>query len=333
MKRSTKVLLDTLKRYSWLFAVLILFSTATAVILWLYGVGTEPCIYSIIVNIFITIVFFIVVYACNIVSSSGREHVKNMPENEWGKNIKAHNLVEEDYKEMLNQVLDKLDSIEVTNSEERQNMLEYYTTWVHQIKTPISVMRLKLKSEDTQENRELLNELFRIERYVDMVLQYIRLDTDSSDLLITEYRLDDLIKEAIRKYASQFIASKIKLVYEGTDRKVVTDKKWFLLILEQLLSNAIKYSPEGQISIIVTDKDEVIVKDTGIGIEPEDLPRIFEKGYTGNNGRLGMNSSGLGLYLSKKAADRIEVPITVRSKPGEGSEFIINMGKKALLLG
>ena len=332
MRRSTRVFLDTIKRSNWLFAVLILFSTATAVILWLYGVGVEPCIYSVIVNVFMALIIFALMYARNIAASSKRDHIRSCPESEWKNILPSGTLYEEDYKEMLIQVIEKLDSIEASNDEEKQDMLEYYTSWVHQIKTPISVMRLKLKNEDTAENRELLNELFRIERYVDMVLQYIRLDSGSTDLLIKEYKLDDLIKEAVRKYATQFIASKVRLVYEGTDKTVVTDKKWFLLILEQLLSNAIKYSPEGTVSIIVTDKTEVIVKDTGIGINPEDLPRIFEKGYTGNNGRLGMNSSGLGLYLSKKAADRIEVPIEVKSKPGEGTEFKINMDKKAVLL-
>lgn len=332
MKRSAKVFLDTIKKFSWLLAALLIENAVSFAVFWLYNVSLEPVIYLLVVDVVILGIIFAVMYGRNIVSSSKRKQMKNSPEGEWRDDIPADTLAEEDYREMLRNVIRKLETIESSNSEERQDMLEYYTTWVHQIKTPISVMRLKLKNEDTQENRELLNELFRIERYVDMVLQYIRLDSDSSDLVITEYRLDELIKEAIKKYATQFIASKVRVVYEGTDNKVVTDKKWLLLILEQLISNAIKYSPEGEVRIIVTDKNEVIVKDNGIGINPEDLPRIFEKGYTGNNGRIGMNSSGLGLYLSKKAADKIMVPISVKSEPGKGTEFTLDLSKRDVLV-
>ena len=164
----------------------------------------------------------------------------------------------------------------------RKDMNDYYAAWVHQIKAPIAVMRVMLQQTDTQENRELAAELFRIEQYVEMALCYVRLGEGSSDLVIQEYDLDEIIRKAVRKFAGQFIRRKIRLVYNGADVRVLTDEKWLLFIIEQLLSNAVKYTPEGgTVTITVDDKKQLSVTDTGIGISQEDLPRIFEKGYTG----------------------------------------------------
>ena len=167
-------------------------------------------------------------------------------------------------------------------------------------------------------------ELFRMEQYVDMVLQYLRLDGGENDLVITRCDLDELIREAVRRYGPQFVLRKLSLHYEPTERTVVTDRKWFVCILEQLLSNAIKYTPEGCITIRL-EGDCLHISDTGIGIAPEDLPRIFEKGYTGENGRLERTSSGLGLYLAGKAAALLHIPITVDSRLGQGTTFTLHL--------
>lgn len=208
----------------------------------------------------------------------------------------------------------------------RKDMNDYYAVWVHQIKAPIAVMRVMLQQEDTQENRELAAELFRIEQYVDMALCYVRLGEGSSDLVLQEYDLDDIIRKAVRKYAGQFIRRKIRLVYEGTDERVLTDEKWLLFIIEQLLSNAVKYTQEGgKVTITVDDKKQLAVTDTGIGISPEDLPRIFEKGYTGYNGRLDKKSTGIGLYLCRSAADKLGHRLSAQSDPGKGSRFVVDL--------
>ena len=147
-----------------------------------------------------------------------------------------------------------------------------------------------------------------------------------SDLVIQEYELDDIIRKAVRKYAGQFIRRKIRLVYAGTDERVVTDEKWLSFIIEQLLSNAVKYTPEGgNVTISVDDKKQLSVTDTGIGISPEDLPRIFEKGYTGYNGRLDKKSTGIGLYLCRTAADKLGHRLLAQSEPGKGSRFIVDL--------
>lgn len=184
-------------------------------------------------------------------------------------------------------------------------------------------MKLKL-SEDTVENRALSAQLLRIEQYADMVLQYIRLGSESNDLVINEYSLDDLVKESVRRIIPLFVEKKLRLEYGGTDLKIITDRKWFCCIMEQLLSNAVKYTPEGRVKISVEDSS-LVISDTGIGIAAEDLPRIFELGFTGNNGRTGRRSSGLGLYLVKKASDMLSIPVKVHSAPGKGTVFVLEL--------
>ena len=202
---------------------------------------------------------------------------------------------------------------------------DYYATWVHQIKAPIAVMKVLLQQEDTLENRELSAELFRVEQYADMALSYVRLGEGASDLLIQEYALDDIVRKAVRKFAGQFIRRRIRLVYEGTDVRVITDEKWLGFIIEQLLSNAVKYTSEGSVTISVDDRKRLSVTDTGIGISPEDMPRIFEKGYTGYNGRLDKKSTGIGLYLCRMAADKLGHKLAAQSEPGKGSRFTVDL--------
>ena len=221
---------------------------------------------------------------------------------------------EEDYQEILLNMQEKLQKEKERQNESRKDMEDYYAMWVHQIKAPIAVMNVLLQQEDTAANRELRGELFRVEQYADMALGYARLGSGASDLVIREYELDGIIRRAVRKYAGQFIRKKIRLVYEGTDVTVLTDEKWLSFILEQLLSNAVKYTAEGSVTIRVDARKRLTVTDTGIGIAPEDLPRIFEKGYTGYNGRLDKKSTGIGLYLCRTAAERLGHKLSVDSE-------------------
>jgi hypothetical protein len=203
---------------------------------------------------------------------------------------------------------------------------------VHQIKTPIAVMRMQLQEEDTDANRALLAELFRIEQYVDMVLSYIRLGSSQNDFVIQEYDLDPIIRQAVRKFAPQFVHGRIRLVYEPVSVRVLTDEKWLLFLIEQLLSNAIKYTPKGTVTITVSPQQVLAVADTGIGIAPEDLPRIFEKGFTGYNGRADKKATGLGLYLCRQTADKLGVRLWAHSKPGEGSTFYLDLHRERLVV-
>ncbi len=239
-------------------------------------------------------------------------------------------LAEADLQEILREQRRLLDTALTDWQQERQESMDYYTTWVHQIKTPISVMRMTLDSEDTKEHRELLAELFRVEQYVEMALNYLRLGSGSSDYVFQEYDLDPIIRQAIHKYAPQFVRRRIRLVYEPVRVKVLTDEKWLLFIIEQILSNSVKYTRKGAVTITATPEGVLTISDTGIGIAPEDLPRIFERGFTGYNGRADKKSTGLGLYLCRMAADRLHHKISAASAPGKGTAISIDLRREAL---
>lgn len=237
----------------------------------------------------------------------------------------AKTLAEDDLQEMIRELKRLNEITETARQTERRESLDYYTTWVHQIKTPISTMKMILESEDTDEHRKLLAELFRIEQYVEMVLSYLRLGSEHSDYIFKEYDLDKIIKQAVHKYAPQFVRRRIRLIYKPVDVKVLTDEKWLLFIIEQVLSNSIKYTRQGSVTITVTPDKVLKIADSGIGIAAEDLPRIFEKGFTGYNGRYNKKSTGLGLYLCKMAADRLSHKISAASAQGEGTVISIDL--------
>lgn len=215
-------------------------------------------------------------------------YLRDLPESEDPK--------EEAYQDLIESLLKEKNRKEAEAAEKLRDMEEYYTLWVHQIKTPIAAMSLLLQEEDTPENGELSMELFRIEQYVEMVLQYLRLDSPDHDLAFRSVDVDDCVRQAVRKYARSFIRKKIALDFQETGIEIVSDEKWLVFVLEQLLSNALKYTKKGTIRIY-GGNGFLYIEDTGIGIAPEDLPRIFEKGYTGYNGRRDKKSTGIGLYL------------------------------------
>jgi len=211
---------------------------------------------------------------------------------------------------------------------EKKEMEEYYMLWAHQIKTPIAAMNILLQSGELNP-RELSAELFKIEQYVEMVLGYLRTEQMTSDLTLKKYDLFNMIRQAIRKYSRLFILQKIKLNLEEMDYQVITDEKWLLFAIEQILSNALKYTKEGSISIYMSKerKDTLVIEDTGIGISPEDLPRVVEKGFTGYNGRDHKKSTGLGLYLSKEILGKLNHQLKLESKVGVGTKVYIYLGR------
>ena len=200
-----------------------------------------------------------------------------------------------------------------------QTRMEYYTLWAHQIKTPIASMRLQLQNEDSPFARRLTAELFRIEQYVEMAMAFLRLDSDATDYVIREQPLDPILRGAIRKFAGEFIDRRLKLQYEPVSVSVLTDEKWLSFVIEQLLSNALKYTPSGSVSLYMETPLTLCIRDTGIGIADEDLPRIFEPGFTGGNGRLDKRASGIGLYLCRRVCERLGHRIQVESAPEQGT--------------
>lgn len=258
------------------------------------------------------------------------ERVKNYYFDLSGDFPKSQSINEDDLKE----IVINLSGYNRTQSEEAykkySDMIEYYTVWCHQIKTPIAAMRLSLHNENTPFSRHLKGELDRIESYVDMVLAYLRLDSDSTDYVFKEYDLDIIVKACIRKFSREFIDRKISMNYSDLNMKVLTDEKWLSFVIEQIISNALKYTKEGSISIFSKDENTLCIKDTGIGIDPADLPRIFENGFTGFNGRSDKKASGIGLYLCKRTCDALGHRICVTSDVGIGTTVYIDLSKAEL---
>ncbi len=242
------------------------------------------------------------------------------------------NKLEEDYQLIIEKLNEEARFAEKRSSEKYYDMIEYYTVWAHQIKTPIAAMRLSLQSEDSEKARRLMGELNRIESYVEMVLTFLRLDSQSTDYLIKEYDLDAIIKPAIRKFSSDFINKKLKLVYEPVDYKVITDSKWLSFIIEQIISNAVKYTQEGSVRIYMDEPGILCIEDTGIGIVKEDLPRIFDNGYTGFNGREDKRASGIGLYLCRRISNNLGHKIDAKSEAGSGTRMILDLREKKIFV-
>lgn len=245
-------------------------------------------------------------------------------------------LIEEEYQKIIHRLYEEKMELESNGRISRQEMMDYYGMWVHQIKNPIAALNVLIQTCETQTDEESMMllrsmkmELFRIEQYVEMALMYLRLEEMSSDLSFARYSLDDIIRQAVRKCSQLFILKKISLKYEPIEEEVLTDEKWMVFVLEQILSNALKYTKTGSISIYKDGKN-LVIEDTGIGIQAEDLPRVFEKGFTGYNGRADKKSTGIGLYLSKSIMDKLSHRIWIESEVGKGTRVYLYLEREEL---
>lgn len=236
--------------------------------------------------------------------------------------------LEADYQALLQAICTHRAALAAENSNRYRDLTDYFTLWAHQVKTPIAAMHLLLQAEKTPHSRELSAELFKIEQYVEMVLSYLRLGSDQTDYLFRRCDLDALVRACVRKYARLFILRKISLDFQPTGMTVVTDEKWLSFVIEQLLSNALKYTPVGGRIRILKDGPCLVIADSGIGIRSEDLPRVFEKGFTGFNGREDKKSTGIGLYLCRQITNRLNHGLTISSRPGAGTRVYLHFYKE-----
>ena len=202
-----------------------------------------------------------------------------------------------------------------------KELQEYFLIWIHQIKTPITAGKLICDGDIENENvKNIKKELIYIEDYTNMALSYLKMANHNTDMDISLVNLDDIINPLIKKYAILFISNNIKLEYKKLNVKVITDSKWCMVVIEQLLSNAIKYTKNGTVSISFNEKENYLeIKDNGIGIKDSDLPKIFDKGYSGFNGRQNQKSTGIGLFLVKQILDKLGQKVKLESKLGEGT--------------
>ena len=221
----------------------------------------------------------------------------------------------------------RIEELEIENKalqskiiDERKDLEEYFLLWIHQIKTPITVCNLILGKPDA--DHRLREQMIYIEEYTNMAMNYLKLLERTSDMDIYEVDLDIIISSIVKKYSLIFIEKKISLDYTPTNVKVISDAKWLSIMLEQIISNSLKYTKSGKISINF-DKEllKLSIKDTGIGIPSKDIKKIFDRGYSGFNGRVNEKSSGLGLYMVGRIAQILNIKIEVYSKLNIGSEF------------
>ena len=313
------------------FRTIVALALITVIFLWvftLYNAPADAVVYGALITAVIGLAAAVVDYM------GYRRRHKRMRELADEITITLENLpiardrTERDYEQLIVKLFEDRRELENSIIQKETDMTEYYTMWVHQIKTPIAAMRLTLQGMDTAEARELSEELQRIEQYVEMVLCYLRLDSDSTDYLIRRCDLDEIARQAVRKYSPQFIRRKLRLDYEPLNYSVLTDDKWLLFVIEQVISNALKYTRSGTVRIYL-DGEDLCVRDTGIGIAQEDLPRIFEKGYTGCNGRTDKKASGIGLYLCRRICTALGHDIIARSDES-GTEIRIGLQREKI---
>lgn len=245
----------------------------------------------------------------------------------------------ETVEQQLIRLLEAVDETRRREQEDREekeaDRRDYFLMWAHQIKTPIAAMKLLLEEAgDCRNNFRMREELFKIEQYAEMVLTIQRLENIAADLVLQEYALAPLLRQAVRKYSVLFINKGLQVEVPEEECRVLTDEKWFAFCLEQILSNAIKYTEKGKVTLGITWQNVprepseeggqencviLYIEDTGMGIRTEDLPRIFDKGFTGYNGRVDKRATGIGLYLCKRICRQLGITISVGSRFGEGT--------------
>lgn len=327
MERTANLFLAWLAAHRLTAAAGLLCAFLGVLIFWLYGLPGEAIAYLILLCL-VGVAFFATLSFLRF----RRKH-RTLRIMEEGILVAAESLpdtttaIEEDYQHLIRRLLRENRQLQARLDGGLEDLTAYYTLWVHQIKTPIAAMDLLLQSQKG-DIAPLEIELQRISQYVDMVLQYLRLDSQARDLVLQQIGLDEVIRQTVRKFAKVFILKKIRLSFQETGWTVLSDEKWLAFLLEQVLSNALKYTPAGgEIRIFGAPEETLVIADTGIGIAPEDLPRVFDKGYTGHNGRMDKKATGIGLYLCRRVTELLGHTIAIASQPGEGTQVRIGLGR------
>ncbi len=296
----------------------------------LYGLPWGPAVYTMLLSGALFLVIWLVGFSFYREKYVWLKRMKDTDELEDVRFPKASGGIEACYQDIIEKREETWREFRSREQTRRKQEDDYYTRWSHQIKTPVSVMRLLLQEEEPDQGA-MRHEMFQIEQYIAMALQYQKLEKGGRDLRLGEYRAVDLIRQAVRNTSELFIHKKISIqISEDLDFDILTDEKWFVFILEQILTNAVKYTREGGVSIFREGESRIAVQDTGIGILPEDLPMVFEWGYTGYNGRLDKRSTGIGLSLVRSAAELLGHQVRITSTPGKGTTVHIETGRKCL---
>lgn len=293
----------------------------------LYHLPLEPVLYAALLVTMVAFLFSLYDFNLYYNKHMMLKDIQSSVKSKFDKLPEPKSLIERDYQDIIEAAYNENSKLQYNADKKLSEMVDYYTMWAHQIKTPIAAFSMVVQSmEVSTEKRLMEQELFKIEQYVEMVLHYIRLENLSSDLKLEQYSLESIVRQTVKKYAATFIYNKISLDLQGFQCKVITDEKWITFVMEQIISNALKYTKSGSISIYMDEKLEktLVIEDTGIGIADEDIPRVFERGFTGYNGRMDKKSSGIGLYLCKEIINKLSHKISITSKVGKGTTVSID---------
>ena len=330
------------QNYIWILMIVTM-SCIHLLYMYLIGARKQDLVYAAVLDAILLLITVLVGFFRYSSKVKALSNALKRPVEEQAQLPEATDDVEMFYQRLLeNQSIARSES-ESSAAIRQSQMRDYYSMWVHQIKTPISAMKLLLEVEreelgqlicDDEQSQYLLSdnmdsfedELFRIEEYVSMALQYQRVSSTENDFVLEKVSVDGVIRDTIKKYAKIMIRRHIGINYSGTGQEVYTDGKWLAFMLEQILSNAIKYTPQGFVTIETAEEKDrffITIKDTGIGIKAEDLPRVFEKGYTGYNGHADKKATGIGLYLCRQMADKLGHTIRMESEIGKGTKVWI----------
>lgn len=328
-------ILEYLQSRKLIIFLILLYSFTNLTVFFVYGSNLEPVLYAFVIYIvfllIIGIIDYIKIYKKHILLSTYDTDTNNslekiMVSNEFLSTKSTINeTILNDYQNIILSLEQLYKEQLSTHSKKEQELSDFYTLWVHQIKTPIAALRLIFQTSPDNISA-MKTELFKIERYIDIILGYLRIDNLNQDLVLSHYLLEDIVKQVVKKNSVLFINSHLSLKLDNLSQTILTDEKWLLFAIEQLISNAIKYTLSGEIHIYANSykKDnlnitELTIKDTGIGISSEDLPRIFDRSFTGFNGRADKKASGLGLYLCKTILTKLGHKISITSKIHEGT--------------
>lgn len=242
---------------------------------------------------------------------------------------------EELYQQIIGEQVRRGESVVENLEESRREEMAFLLAWVHRMKTPIAAARLQMErdrlSPDKKTIESLEEEIDRIAEGIEKVLYYVRQSDFTEDYVIEEVPLASIVTDSVKKHSRIFIGRRVSLYQDDLGCRVLTDRKWAGFVLDQLISNALKYTPEGgRISLKAEESPREIVltvTDTGPGIRQEDLTRVFNRSFTGFNGRMEAASTGMGLYLAHSLCEKLNHKLTVESVPGEGTRASVHFFK------
>jgi len=304
--------------------VILLFTSVFFAVSLLYDIPLEPALYSTLLAYCITLVLF--AFGC--VSYNRRcGDIERLASSKAQNDIvlpEPKDCLEEDYQCLVKRIVADRNSLSSSLEKRSEDMMNYYTLWLHQIKTPISAMHLLIENGQGKNSEALGAELLKTEQYAQMALSYLRLDENAADFVFKKHSLDDIVRASVRKFSRLFVLKNINLEFEKTEKTVLTDEKWLCFLVEQILSNSLKYTPSGGKIKICFTNNSLVISDTGIGIREEDIPRVFEKGFTGYNGREDKKATGLGLYLCSETAKKLGAELKIVSAVGKGTSVFVS---------